>query len=91
MGRALATGGQAFGQIANDMEQQANQLMIAEERKRKVVQNISQDVRQAFWRAYVAQQTLPRMEALLGRVKQALVRSSELEKGKLMPPMQALA
>lgn len=28
MGRALATGGQAFGQIANDMEQQANQLRV---------------------------------------------------------------
>ena len=80
-----------FGVSYVRAQQQANQVMIAEERKRKVVQNISQDVRQAFWRAYVAQQTLPRMETLLGRVKEALARSSKLEKDKLMPPMQALA
>jgi outer membrane protein TolC len=80
-----------FGVSYVRAQQQANQVLIAEERKRKVVQNISQDVRQAFWRAYVAQQTLPRMETLLGRVKDALVRSSRLEKDKLMPPMQALA
>lgn len=80
-----------FGVSYVRAQQQANQVLIAEERKRKVVQNISQDVRQAFWRAYVAQQTLPKMETLLGRVKEALVRSARLEKDKLMPPMQALA
>jgi outer membrane protein TolC len=80
-----------FGVSYVRAQQQANQVLIAEERKRKVVQNISQDVRQAFWRAYVAQQTLPRMETLLGRVKDALTRSDRIEKDKLMPPMQALA
>ncbi len=80
-----------FGVSYVRAQQQANQVLIAEERKRKVVQNISQDVRQAFWRAYVAQQTLPRMDALLVRVKQALARSGKLENDKLMPPMQALA
>ena len=57
-----------FGVSYVRAQQQAVQVMIAEERKRKVVQNISQDVRQAFWRAYVAQQTLPRMDDLLNRV-----------------------
>jgi outer membrane protein TolC len=80
-----------FGVSYVRAQQQANQVLIAEERKRKVVQNISQDVRQAFWRAYVAQQTLPRMESLLGRVKEALARSGRMEQDKLMPPMQALA
>lgn len=80
-----------FGVSYVRAQQQANQVLIAEERKRKVVQNISQDVRQAFWRAYVAQQTLPRMETLLKRVKDALARSDRMEKEKLMPPMQALA
>lgn len=80
-----------FGVSYVRAQQQANQVLIAEERKRKVVQNISQDVRQAFWRAYVAQQTLPRMETLLKRVNEALVRSSRMEKEKMMPPMQALA
>ncbi|MFL6658739.1 MAG: TolC family protein [Massilia sp.] len=80
-----------FGVSYVRAQQQANQVLIAEERKRKVVQNISQDVRQAFWRAYVAQQTLPRMETLLKRVKDALARSDRMEQDKLMPPLQALA
>ncbi|MES2536295.1 MAG: TolC family protein [Pseudomonadota bacterium] len=80
-----------FGVSFVRAQQQATQVLIAEERKRKVVQNISQDVRQAFWRAYVAQQTLPRMDVLLNRLKESLVRSSRLEKDQMMPPMQALA
>ncbi|MES3025801.1 MAG: TolC family protein [Pseudomonadota bacterium] len=80
-----------FGVSYVRAQQQANQVLIAEERKRKVVQNISQDVRQAFWRAYVAQQTLPRMDVLLGRLKEALARSGRMEQEKMMPPMQALA
>lgn len=79
-----------FGVSYVRAQQQAEQVLIAEERKRKVVQNISQDVRQAFWRAYVAQKTLPRMDALLNRLNEALVRSGRMEKEKLMPPMQAL-
>ena len=80
-----------FGVSYVRAQQQAVQVMIAEERKRKVVQNISQDVRQAFWRAYVAQQTLPRMDELLNRVKEALLRSERMETERMLPPLQALA
>lgn len=80
-----------FGVSYVRAQQQAVQVMIAEERKRKVVQNISQDVRQAFWRAYVAQQTLPRMDDLLNRVKEALLRSERMETERMLPPLQALA
>jgi outer membrane protein TolC len=80
-----------FGVSYVRAEQQANQVLISEERKRKVVQNISQDVRQAFWRAYGAQKALPRLEDLLNRVKEATVRSQRLETDRLMPPLQALA
>lgn len=80
-----------FGVSYVRAQQQAEQVLIAEERKRKVVQNISQDVRQAFWRAYVAQQTLPRMDELLNRVKEALTRSEQMEAQRMMAPLQALA
>ncbi len=80
-----------FGVSYVRAQQQANQVMIADERKRKVVQNIAQDVRQAFWRAYGAQQALPRLNGLLDRVKDALARSQRLEQDRLMPPLQALA
>jgi outer membrane protein TolC len=80
-----------FGVSYVRAQQQATQVLIAEERKRKVVQNISQDVRQAFWRAYGAQQALPKLDALMVRVREALGRSEKLEKERLMPPLQALA
>jgi outer membrane protein TolC len=80
-----------FGVSYVRAQQQAVQVLIADERKRKVVQNISQDVRQAFWRAYGAQKTLPRLEDLLHRVKESLIRSQRLETERLMPPIQALA
>lgn len=80
-----------FGVSYVRAQQQANQVLIAEERKRKVVQNIAQDVRQAFWRAYGAQQALPRLDDLLNRVKEAVERSKRMETERLMPPLQALA
>lgn len=80
-----------FGVSYVRAQQQAEQVLIAEERKRKVVHNISQDVRQAFWRAYAAQKTLPRMDDLLKRVDEALRRSEKMETERMMPPLQALA
>jgi outer membrane protein TolC len=80
-----------FGVSYVRAQQQAVQVLIADERKRKVVQNISQDVRQAFWRAYVAQQTLPRMDDLLNRVREALLRSERMESERMLPPLQALS
>ena len=80
-----------FGVSYVRAQQQSVQVMIAEERKRKVIHNISQDVRQAFWRAYVAQQTLPRIDDLLNRVREALLRSERMETERMLPPLQALA
>lgn len=80
-----------FGVSYVRAQQQAEQVLIAEERKRKVVQNIAQDVRQAFWRAYGAHKALPRLNELMVRVKDALARSQKMETDRLMPPIQALA
>lgn len=80
-----------FGVSYVRAQQQANQVLIAEERKRKVVQNISQDVRQAFWRAYGAQQALPRLDGMMNRVKEMFARSERMEKDRLVPPLLALA
>ena len=80
-----------FGVSYVRAQQQAEQVMIAEERKRKVVQNIAQDVRQAYWRAYGAHKAMPRLNELLIRVKAALERSQQMETKRLMPPMQALS
>lgn len=80
-----------FGVSYVRAQQQAEQVMIAEERKRKVIQNIAQDVRQAYWRAYGAHKAMPRLNELLVRVKAALDRSKQMEQQRLMPPLQALS
>ena len=80
-----------FGVSYVRAQQQATQSLIVEEHKRKVAQNISQDVRQAFWRAYGAQKALPRLDDLLNRVNEAVARSRRMEEQRLLPPLQALA
>jgi len=80
-----------FGVSYVRTQQQAAQTLMANERKRKVVQNIMQDVRQAYWRAYGAQNTLPRLDALLAQVNEALTRSRSMEEQRLLSPIDALS
>ena len=70
---------------------QADQVMIADERKRKVVQNILQDVRSVYWRALGAQRLAPRVDDLIRRADAALASAREIETTGLMPVPQALA
>jgi len=79
-----------FGVSYIHAKQQADQVLIGNERRRKVVQNIVQDVRYAYWRAVSAQRLLPKMDALLQNAQAALQRTRMLEKLQLQPPMQAL-
>ncbi len=71
-------------------KQAANQVLIAEERRRRVVQNILQDVRSAYWRAVGAQRLSRDTERLMERVRTALQRSREAEAQGLLPPRDAL-
>jgi len=80
-----------FGVSYVRAQQQATQSLMANERKRKVVQNIMLDVRQAYWRAYGAQNTLPKLDVLLVQVNDALTRSRSMEKQHLMLPIDAMS
>lgn len=71
-------------------QQQADQVLIAEERRRRVVQNILQDVRSAYWRAVGAQRLSRNAEELMERANQALARSREAEILGLVSPKDAL-
>lgn len=68
----------------------ADQVLIAEERRRRVVQNILQDVRSAYWRAVGAQRLSREAERLMDRVHDALQRSREAETQGLVAPKEAL-
>ena len=69
----------------------ADQVLVAEERKRKALQNIVQDVRTAYWRALGAQRLMAQMDTLMGKSKIALARARQIEQQGLLPQSQALA
>ncbi|MCW5606185.1 MAG: TolC family protein, partial [Burkholderiales bacterium] len=80
-----------FGLSYYRAKQTADEYNIAEERRRKILQNIVQDVRNAYWRAVGAQRLVGEAESLLARIRQALERSREAERAGVLPPGQALA
>ena len=80
-----------FGVSYYRAKQQGDQFLIAEERRRKVVQNLLQDVRAAYWRALGAQRLTAQADEILERAQQALSRSREAETQRVIPPGVALA
>lgn len=80
-----------FGVSYYRARQQGDQFLIAEERRRKVVQNLLQDVRAAYWRALGAQRLNAQADDILQRASLALNRSREAETQKIIPPGLALA
>jgi len=71
-------------------KQKANEVLIAEERRRRVVQNIIADVRSAYWRALGAQRLVTQADELIEEVNSALERSRRAEAEGLVPPKEAL-
>jgi outer membrane protein TolC len=71
-------------------KQQADQLLISEERRKRVMQTIVQDVRSSYWRAVGAQRLTRQTEDLIKRVGVALEKSREAERMGLLPPRDAL-
>jgi outer membrane protein TolC len=80
-----------FGMSYYRSQQRADSYLIADERRRKVIQNIMQDVRIAYWRALGAQRMMPRVDALLVKAEAALAKSRQIEEQRLMPPPTVLA
>lgn len=79
-----------FGVSYFQTKQDANRVLIARERRRKVLQNLLQDVRAAYWRALAAQKLLPELEKLIDEAEFALDSMSEVEQKGLQAPAQTL-
>lgn len=80
-----------FGVSYVTAKQQADRRWIAEERRRKVVQTVIQDVRSAYWRAVAAERLLGRIDALLDRVKMARETSQKMSKERVGDPITVLS
>ncbi len=79
-----------FGVSYLRARQNANLVLVADERRRRVVQGILQDVRTAYWRAVAAERLLDRIEPLERRVEGARRDARTLEALRVQAPLQAL-
>ncbi|MDM0075603.1 TolC family protein [Variovorax sp. J2P1-59] len=80
-----------FGMAYYRTQQKSDQILMANERRRKVAQNVLQDVRNAYWRALGAQRLLPEVDGLLARTHKALAAAREAEAKGLLPRQDILA
>ncbi|GAB7260333.1 MULTISPECIES: TolC family protein [Dickeya] len=80
-----------FGVSYVNAKQRADQRWIADERKRKVVHTIIQDVRSAYWRAVAAERLLGRIDSLIDRVNQAREASEHMSTQQVGDPVEALS
>lgn len=80
-----------FGVSYYRAQQKADQILMAEERRRKVVQNVLQDVRNAYWRAVGAQRLIGEVNSLIDRTHKALEAAKMAEDQGLLPRLQALS
>ncbi|MEN0107398.1 MAG: TolC family protein [Pseudomonas sp.] len=80
-----------FGVAYVSAKQQGDQRLIVEERRRKVIHTITQDVRSAYWRAVAAERLLGKIDSLMARVDQARSNSQNLSQNRIGDPIQALS
>ncbi len=70
--------------------QQADRFLIAQERQRRVINNIIRQVCDAFYRATMAERLMPRVKTTLADARQALAMNEQIEKERLKPLVQVL-
>lgn len=70
--------------------QKGNELLIAEERRQRVIQNILQDVRISYWRALAAQQLERQTRELHTKAQHALEMYRKAEREGIVPHKETL-
>ncbi|WP_052433523.1 TolC family protein [Sulfurospirillum arsenophilum] len=68
-----------FGLSYVRAKQQADKVLIAQERQRKMDNQIEQDIREAYWKAVSAQNLLAQIEPVIVEVRQSIDESKQLE------------
>ena len=79
-----------FGVSYFQAHQQADRALIAQERRRKTMHALMQQVRQAYWLAVGAQALEALVEPQLKLVNQALADAAKITKERLRPPLETL-
>jgi len=71
--------------------QSEGRARIAEQKRRKTIHLLTQDVRNAFWRAAAAQSMRKKLRATITDAEMAISASRQLEVERLRPPQESLA
>ena len=79
-----------FGVSYFNARQQANRVLVADEERRKVVVNLLQDVRRAFWRAAGAQRLQQQVEQAIREAQNALPAARKVESEGVGSPVDSL-
>jgi outer membrane protein TolC len=79
-----------FGLSYVRAQQAADQVLIADELRRKIVLRLVEDVRTAYWRAYASERLMARLRALEHRTRQAIANARQLYADKLTSPLTGL-
>ncbi|MGN6318951.1 TolC family protein [Trinickia sp.] len=80
-----------FGVSYFEAKEQADRVLVVEQRRRKVVQLMMQQVREAYWQAVGAQRLEKSVGPLLAQAKQALEDSRKSQQEGLRSPLDTLA
>ncbi|MEM8772431.1 MAG: TolC family protein [Pseudomonadota bacterium] len=79
-----------FGLSYVRAKQKADEVLIAQERRRKVVSRIVEDVRTAYWRAVSAERLIGKLTILESDIIEALASSDRAYEQRKTPPLSAL-
>ena len=79
-----------FGMSYIRAKQAADDVLIAEEERRRVANRVMQDVRSAYWRAVSAERILPSLKMIDEWVKSALENAQAVQNEKLSMPLVPL-
>ncbi len=79
-----------FGVSYLQAKQQSDRVVIADEQRRRVVNNVFQQVRSAYWTAVAAERIRPQLRTVLAEAKRAMQSSQLLESERSQKPDEAL-
>lgn len=79
-----------FGLSYFGAQAQANRSLAAEERRRRVVLSVADQVRSSYWEAVTAEQLAPQVRRVLAEARSALDFARQAETERLLPPLQVL-
>lgn len=79
-----------FGASYYTAKQNADKLLIANERRRKAMHNLIRNVRTAYWRAVASEQLEQRVRATITTAESALLDSSTLSSERVRAPDESL-